>query len=103
MEIQPGTRLAAPVELILYVTPSPASVKARKAVEAFIATHPRAACRMTVRDVDECWEAAEEDRILFAPTLVVKGDGPPAWLVGDMGNPETLAALIHVGEPEECS
>lgn len=103
MEIDRGLPFdPAAVELVLYVNPqSPASLKARKAVEAFMSAYPRVCCRMTVHDVNACGPVAEEDRILFTPTLVVKGDGPPAWVVGEMGSPEALAALIHVGEPEE--
>lgn len=95
---------AVSVELILYVNPaSPSSSKARRAVETLMAAHPGVNWQMTVRDVANCGSSAEEDRILFTPTLVVRGDGPPAWVVGDMGDPDTLAALIPTGEPEERS
>jgi hypothetical protein len=92
------------VELVLYVNPgSPTSIRARRDVEAFLAAHPAADCRLVVRNVNECSSELEEDRILYTPTLVVKGEGPPSWLVGDLKNPETLAAVLHVGLSEEPS
>jgi hypothetical protein len=85
------------VELVLYVNPtSPASIRARRDLEAFLAVHPSSSRTFVVRDVTQCSSELEEDRVLYTPTLVVKGDGPTSWLVGDFQNAETLAAVLHL-------
>ena len=90
------------VELVLYVNPtSAASIRARRDLEAFLAVHPTVSCRLVVRDVTQCSDELEADRVLYAPTLVVKGNGPTTWLVGDLKNPETLAAVLHPTSPED--
>jgi hypothetical protein len=92
------------IELVLYVNPaSPASIRARRDLEAFLAVHPSSSRTFVVRDVTRCASELDEDRVLYTPTLVVKGDGPTSWLVGDFQNPETLAAVLHLTRAEDPS
>ena len=63
--------------------------------------HPSASRQLIVRDVTQCSSELDEDRVLYTPTLVVKGEGPTSWLVGDLKNPETLAAVLHLTSPED--
>ena len=92
------------VELVLYVNPaSPTSIRARRDLEAFLAERPSASWRLTVRDVTQCSSELEDDRVLYTPTLVVKSEGPTSWLVGDLKNPEALAAVLHLTSSEDPS
>jgi hypothetical protein len=89
-----GEAASAPaVALVLYVGENPASVRAQRLLlEALQPFSPRQV-RLTVVDVGRDPTAAEPDRIVFLPTLVVKG-GASAWIVGDLGAPGTLDDLL---------
>jgi hypothetical protein len=92
-------------ELVLYVSPGSAlSLRARRNLEGLLARYDATLVRLEVRDVSEHARTAEADRVLFTPTLLVKGATPtPAWIVGDLSDRETLATLLRMGGIEPRS
>jgi DNA-binding response OmpR family regulator len=89
-----GEAASAPaVEMVLYVGENPASVRAQRLLHEALETFSPGQVRLTVVDVGRDPTAAEPDRIVFLPTLVVKG-GASAWIVGDLGAPGTLDGLL---------
>jgi hypothetical protein len=84
----------SPVELVLYVAPgSPACAKARANLEAALKSYDRAHVRVTVQDVSQDVEAAERDRIVFTPTLLLRG-ADVGCVVGDLSRAEAVDALL---------
>lgn len=87
---------AAPlqVELALYVNPrSAACLRVRAAIESVLEAYGSDNVSFEVFDVSRDVERAEQDRVLFTPTLVKRRPEPPAWLVGDAGG-ELVATLL---------
>jgi len=58
--------------------------------------------RFEVCDVSREPLRAEQDRILYTPTLVLKS-GPPAWIVGDLSDRRAVAQLLRLVGIEETS
>jgi KaiB domain len=90
-----------PVELVLYVSPaSPASARAQRNIHELIARLGAAKVDLDVCDVSADAERAEADRILFTPTLVVRGP-LLTWIVGDLTNGEEVLRVLRSVETEE--
>jgi hypothetical protein len=89
-------------QLILYVNPGSAvSLKARRNLDAVLATYDAGAISLEVRDVTKESLRAEEDRVVFTPTLILKGAGPAgAWVVGDLGDHDLIVTLLRLGGVE---
>ncbi len=69
----------SPFDLVLYVAPqSPASVRARRNLEALLDEYEEDRIRLVVRDVASDPELAESDRVVFTPTLIVR-IAPAPW------------------------
>jgi hypothetical protein len=82
--------------LVLYVSPdSHASLKARTNLAAIVERHGPERVRYEICDVSREPLRAEEDRILYTPTLVLKG-GSPAWIVGDLSDHGAVAQLLRL-------
>lgn len=87
--------------MVLYVSPgSPASVRAQQNIQALIARIEADRVALDIRDVAENPERAEEDRILFIPTLVVRRP-VLAWIVGDLTNGDEVLKVLQSFEIEE--
>jgi two-component system chemotaxis response regulator CheY len=85
------------VELRLYVTPtSAASMKARRTMEKLLDSLHGCDVGFEVYDLALEPQRAEQDRVVFTPTLVKLGPEPRAWIVGDLSDPEVMADLIHM-------
>jgi hypothetical protein len=50
--------------------------------------------RFEVKDLSRNITSAEEDHVIFTPTLVKRHPDPPAWFVGDRVDREMLSALL---------
>jgi len=96
----PAAAPAAGVELVLYVArPSTASRLAERNLRRILEGLPGGAARLTVRDVADHPKEAERDRILFAPTLVVRC-ATPMWVVGNLRNPAALIGILDLCGPD---
>jgi CheY-like chemotaxis protein len=94
----PAATDAAPaVELVLYVAAgSAASARARRSMDAVLRRFVGCPIRYAVRDVAEEPARAEEDKIVFAPTLVQRCPGARAWVLGDMADAAVVVDLLKV-------
>jgi KaiB-like protein len=89
--------------MVLYVSPdSHASLKARSNLAAILERYGSDRVRFEVCDVSRDPLRAEEDRILYTPTLVLKS-GSPAWIVGDLSDHGAVAHLLRLVGIEETS
>jgi CheY-like chemotaxis protein len=94
---KPGTKPRARIDLVLYT--SPASDKCQKAIRAIRQVLDRynvSQVKFTICDVAKDPEVAEEDSIVFTPTLVKRGPGPRTWLIGNLDQPDLLVDLLDV-------
>ena len=94
---KPGARPRSRIELVLYT--SPASDKCQKAVRAVqqvLARYNLAQVNFTICDVAKHPRIAEEDSIVFTPTLVKRGPGPRTWLIGNLDQADLLIDLLDV-------
>lgn len=86
---------SAPVELALYVTmPWPSSLKARRNLERVLAGFAPSQVRLTICDLAQEPTRAEEDGIVFSPTLIKRAPEPRAWVMGDLSDRKVLSNLL---------
>jgi CheY-like chemotaxis protein len=89
--------LADVVELMLYVSAeSPSSAKARKNLDSLLERYACSRLKFTVCDLAAGPFGAEEDRVVFTPTLVKRRPEPRAWVLGDLSDAAVLADLLHM-------
>ena len=94
-----GTDAAHRIELVLYT--SPASEKCQRAIRAIqdvLVNYNRAQVRFTICDLSQ--PCAEDDPVVFTPTLVKRGPGPRTWIIGNLDHPELLMDLLDVSGVE---
>ena len=91
------------LELVLYVSSiSPHSTAAVRNLRRALARHAGHPVRLTIHDLSKDPQRAERDGVCFTPSLVTAGLGPKTWIVGHLGNPQVLQALIESAlEPAE--
>jgi CheY-like chemotaxis protein len=97
----PATPLAAggeeAADLVLYVSPdSPSSHRARRNVEKLLERFPTDRLAFQVVDLASDPQRAEEDNIVFTPTLLKRRPDPRAWILGDLGDPGVVVDLLHM-------
>jgi circadian clock protein KaiB len=86
------------IELALYVSPtSAACLKVRGDIENVLKAYDAGRVRFEVLDISQDVRRAEEDRVIFTPTLVKRRPGPPAWFVGDAGGQIVPVLLASCG------
>ena len=86
----------AKIELVLYVSPaSPASMQAQGNMERVLAGFNRADVAYSVCDLQRNAESADQDRVVFTPTLVKRYPVPRMWIVGDLRDGEIVADLLR--------
>jgi hypothetical protein len=86
---------AGTVHLVLYVSSSTLpSQRARQAMDGLVSRYP-GRFRYEVVEVAENVDRAEVDRVLFAPTLVKVSPPPRAWFIGDLGEGESVIAMLR--------
>jgi hypothetical protein len=84
------------VDLVLYVNAhATSSRRARDVLAGVLRQFPADRVRLDVRDVALEPLRAEEDGVLFAPTLVKTAPSPRAWIVGDLGDGSAVTALLN--------
>lgn len=73
------------LELILYVTKTPASRRALRNLESILRRYDRSRIALTICDLEDDPAAADDaDRVVFTPTLIKRAPGGRAWLLGDL-------------------
>jgi hypothetical protein len=98
-----GHRERPAIELVLYVSSlSPHSTTALRNLRRALAKFSEHPVKLTVHDLSKDPQRAERDGVHFTPTLVTKTKGPKTWIVGHLGNPQVLQALLESAlEPSE--
>lgn len=91
----PSPRAGAKAHLVLYVNKaSPFSERARQRMEEILAAHDTSSLHFEVCDLIDNVESAVRDRVVFTPTLVYRGPGTPAWILGDLGDARVVEDLL---------
>jgi len=98
-----GHRGRPPIELVLYVSSiSPHSTAALRNLKRALAKYADSSVSLTVHDLSKDPERADRDKVHFTPMLVTRGNGPRTSIVGHLGNPQVLQALLDAAlEPQE--
>ena len=87
---------------MLYVAPrSPASVRARRNLEALLAQYDESQVNRVVRDVAADPGLAESDRVVFTPTLIVRIGDAVARVVGDLVDATAITNVLTMGGLEK--
>ena len=88
-----GDRL---VEVVLYVTESPASLRALRNLERFVRGRSELRLRLRVWDLsrEPLGAEAAEDRVAFTPMLVKRQPPPSERLLGDLQHESRLEELL---------
>lgn len=92
--------VAPRIELALYVSSSsPSSLRALRNLRRLLADYDAGQVRLLVCDLShDDGGLADEDRIVFTPTLVKRGPEPKVWVLGDLSTTEVVADLLsHAG------
>jgi CheY-like chemotaxis protein len=89
--------IAPAADLVLYVSAgSAASAKARRSMERTLREFAGCPIRYAVRDVAEEPTEAEQDQVVFTPTLVKRAPGPRAWVLGDLADAAVVVDLPRI-------
>jgi hypothetical protein len=75
---------------------SPSSERARQRVQELLAGYDMDGVRLQVCDLLEHVEQAAHDRVVFTPTLVYRGHGATAWVLGDMSDTKVVRDLLSL-------
>jgi CheY-like chemotaxis protein len=96
-----GRPKAHRIELVLYTSPSSEKCqKAIRTIESVLECYKRSQVKFTICDLSSRLGDAEEDAVVFTPTLVKRGPGPRTWIVGNLDQPELLSDLLDVNGVE---
>lgn len=88
-------RHGARIELALYVTmPWPSSLRAKANLGRVLARVPEGLVHLNVCDLAREPLRAEEDNVLFSPTLVKVWPAPKMWILGDLSEADVLTDLL---------
>lgn len=84
------------VDVVLYVTESPASLRALRNLERFVRARENLRLRLRVWDLsrEPLGPDAAEDRVAFTPMLVKREPPPRERLLGDLSHEERLEELL---------
>jgi CheY-like chemotaxis protein len=85
------------LDLVLYVSPrSPASLRAQRRMEEVLAEFDPARVKFEVCDLFRDVASAEEDRVVFTPTLVKRRPAPRSWILGDLAAEDVVRDLLSM-------
>lgn len=85
------------IEFALYVSRvSPASMRARRNMEALLARFNAAQVKVEICDLALRPAEAERDRVIFTPTLVKRRPDPPTWVLGDLADATVVTDLLNL-------
>ena len=88
-------RHGARVDLALYVTPPwPSSLRAQANLARVLSGVPDGQVHLTVCDLAREPQRAEQDNVLFSPTLVKVWPAPKMWILGDLSDMGVLTDLL---------
>lgn len=91
----PSPRAGTRAHLVLYVNKaSPSSERARQRMQEILAAHDTSALHFEVCDLLEHVDSAARDRVVFTPTLVYRGPGAPAWILGDLTDSRPVVDVL---------
>ncbi len=92
---KPASR--AKIELVLYTSASSEkSLSAVRAVRRVLEWYEASQIAFTVCDLSRTPDGGDEDAVIFTPTLVKRGPGPRAWIVGNLDQADLLVELLEV-------
>jgi CheY-like chemotaxis protein len=81
--------------LTLYVNrASPFSERARQRMEQLLAGYDVRGIRFEVHDLLDAADSAARDSVVFTPTLVYRGPGARAWVLGDLADVKVVEDLL---------
>jgi DNA-binding response OmpR family regulator len=87
----------ARAHLVLYLSrASHFSAAAQLRLEEILSRFDLDGVQFEVRDLMDDAESAECDRVVFTPTLVFRGPGARAWVLGDFTEPRVVEDLLAV-------
>lgn len=85
------------IELVLYVSASSEKCqKALRTVNMVLQQYDADQVNFTICDLSHRPASAEDDAVVFTPTLVKRGPGPRTWIVGNLDQPELLVDLLEL-------
>jgi len=85
------------LHLTLYVSPdSPASLRAVRNLKTLLEREPDLPIELGICDITAHASQAAADRISLTPTLVKKGPGPRAWIVGTLDDLQPVLDLLDI-------
>ena len=88
---------APAADLVLYVAAgSAASAKARRSMESILRQFAGCPIRYAVCDLAADPAKAEEDQIVFAPTLFKRSPGPRTWVLGDLADAAVVVDMLKM-------
>jgi DNA-binding response OmpR family regulator len=88
---------ASRAHLVLYLSRvSPFSSIAQQRLQEILSGFDLKDVEFEVRDLVDDAESAERDRVVFTPTLVFRGPGARAWVLGDFGDPRVVEDVLAV-------
>lgn len=94
--------MADRIALVLYVAPqSPASARALHNIETLLRDYDGSQVTLTVRDVAAEAAHAEDDRVIFTPTLIVRVGGSTSRVLGDLVDLSALTSVLTIGGLEK--
>src|SRR5919205_352465 len=92
-----GNGRSTKIELVLYTSSeSEKSLKAIRSIRRVLEQYEAADISFAVCDLSGRPSSADEDAVVFTPTLVKRGPGPRTWIVGNIDQPELLVDLLEV-------
>ena len=95
--LSPPAAGAPAADLVLYVAAgSAASAKARRSMESILRRLAGCPIRYAVCDLAQEPAKAEEDQIVFAPTLVKRSPGPRTWVLGDLADAAVVVDMLKM-------
>ncbi len=85
------------IELVLYVSPSSEKCqRALRAIHTVLQQYEVDQVSFSICDLSNRPAAADDDAVVFTPTLVKRGPGPRTWIVGNLDQPELLIDLLEL-------
>jgi len=79
----------------------PNSRKAREILERLCEAHLKGNYTLEVVDVLEDYQAALDDNVLVAPTLIIMAPPPPATIIGSLADTRKVLDALGVPRSEE--
>jgi CheY-like chemotaxis protein len=90
-------RKGSRIDLVLYTSAaSEKSQRALRTIHRVLDNYDVGQVNLTICDLADRPAQAEEDSVVFTPTLVKRGPGPRTWIVGNLDQDDLLIDLLDV-------